>query len=94
MWTHRVDTSDGRIVNGTHYESDAAALRAVGEHYGWAEPVVGPAWPEPLLDGSGLYWCATVYPSQAECDADQDGAEAGYYPVIVELAEPLADVER
>lgn len=52
------------------YQTQQAAIDAIAEAQGWGEPVVSERY---AVDGGSA---VSVYASQEDCDADQDGAFA------------------
>lgn len=69
--TYQISTTDGREWTDT-YETRQQAAAAIAQAYGWESPVIS----ESYAVGDGNQSAVSVYETQEECDADDEGAYA------------------
>ena len=90
--TYRIENSNG--LNGPVWSSEYAtqdrAAEAIRCAYGWDEVVLSDTYSMGDDYGTGDASAVSAYQSQADCDADPDGAHA---PRIVEIVERRAQQE-
>jgi hypothetical protein len=71
---YRISTSDGRqgrALDATYDTRDEAA-EALRELMGWDEIALS----DPYAVGDGHRTAVSAYPTESECEADEDGAHA------------------
>lgn len=83
----------GHYLDGRRFGSEEEAAEAIGRAFDWPDPVCSPSFPV----GDGNTYAVCVYETEAECDADGEGA---YAPRVVGVracercgAEPVAEDE-
>ena len=77
---YRVSTSNGDNLDGTTYESDASAVEAIADRYGWSSPARSGSFATVIGETECEAFC--VYETQEECDADEEGS---YAPRVIEV---------